>query len=346
MNKKRTHPLLLSFFFITVALIPVSFSYAEVSANAASSVAQTKQTTKKLAYIVSDIRIPFWEIMSRGIKDSSEALGYELEIYSAENNAKHELENTVKALKNKVAGIIVSPSTSSACVTILKLAKRAGIPVVISDVGSDSGDYVSYISSNNREAAYQIGTILTQKMLELGWQNSSVGIVAIPQKRLNGQARTAGFMRALEEAGIEGADIKQQSTFTENETYHLSKEMINNTDNLRAIWLQTSNRYNGALRAIADSRKKQDILLITFDAEPAFLKLIPQGVIVGSAMQQPYLMGEKAVQSMHKHLTGEAVNKNMQLPILIISKDNIEEKLPVIKRNVLGMKAQEIKTKP
>lgn len=346
MNKKRIHPFLLSLFFITAALFSASFVYAEVPANEALSVAQKKPLNKKLAYIVSDSSIPFWEIMSRGIKNSSAALGYELEIYSAENNAKRELKNTIKALKNKVAGIIVSPNTSSACVTILKLAKQAGIPVVIADVGTDSGDYVSYISSNNREAAYQIGKILSQKMFALGWQGSSVGIIAIPQKRLNGQARTAGFMQAMEEAGIEGADIKQQSTFTENETYHLSKEMINNTADLRAIWLQTSNRYNGVLRAIADSKKQQDILLVTFDAEPAFLKLIPQGVIVASAMQQPYLMGQEAVLAMHKYLTGKAVIKNLQLPIMIISKDNIEENLTVIKKNVLGIETPEIKIKP
>jgi len=42
---------------------------------------------KKLAYIVSDARIPFWQIMTRGIKNSAKELGYEVEIYSAENNA-------------------------------------------------------------------------------------------------------------------------------------------------------------------------------------------------------------------------------------------------------------------
>ncbi|MDO8453581.1 MAG: substrate-binding domain-containing protein [Sulfurimonas sp.] len=295
------------------------------------------QTKKKIAYIVTDSRIPFWAIMGRGVQSGADSLGYELEIYSAENSTKKELELSVKAIKDEVSGIIVSPSTSSACVTILKLAKGANIPVVISDIGTDGGEYVSYISSNNREGAYEIGKLLAKKMADLGWNNGRVGIVAIPQKRLNGQARTAGFMQAMDEANIKGADIKQLVTWSEEETYTFCKEMIESYPDLRAIWLQTSNGYNGALRAITESGKKNELLLMAFDAEPEFLDLIPTGVLAGSAMQQPYLMGQEAIKAMDLYLSGKDVPKSIQLPILPISTENIAEKLPIIKRDVLGI---------
>jgi len=311
----------------------LSFTHASSTNNAKTNL----HKQKKLAYIVSDIRIPFWKIMAKGIKNASDSLGYDFEIYDAQNSAKKELEVTIKAIQDNVSGIIVSPTNSSACVTILKLAQNAGIPVVVADIGADSGEYVSYISSNNRQGAYEIGKVLVKKMREKNWQNGLVGIIAIPQKRLNGQERTAGFMHALDEANIKGADIKQFIKWTEEETYNYSKEMINNYPNLRAIWLQTSNLYDGALRAIKDLGKKDEIILIAFDAEPVFLDLIPKGVIIGSGMQQPYLMGEEAATTMGKHLNGQKVEKNIQLPILTISTDNIAKKLPLIHRNVLGM---------
>ena len=301
------------------------------------SLEKPNQTSKKLAYIVSDIRIPFWEIMSRGVVSSCHSLGYGVEVYSADNIAKRELEFSVKAIKDKVSGIIVSPTNSSACATILKLAKKAGIPVVIADIGTESGDYVSYISSDNKDGAYQIGKVLIIKLQKLGWEKSRVGIVGIPQKRLNGQARTAGFMRAMDEAGVRGADIKQQVTFSEQETYQLSKELIDSNPDIRAIWLQGSDRYIGALRAIDDAGKKDDILLLTFDAEPIFLELIPKGIIIGSAMQQPYLMGQKAVAQMNDYLNGRPVKKQVKLSILAISEENITQMLPEIKKNVLGI---------
>ena len=291
----------------------------------------------KLAYIVSDSRIPFWEIMSRGIKSKATELGYQIDVYSANNDAKTELQLAVKALAGKVAGLIISPTNSSASVTILKLAENAGVPVVISDIGTESGLYVSYISSDNREGAYQIGQVLVDKMKQLGWTDGTVGIIAIPQKRANGQARTAGFMQAMEEAGIRAADIRQQETFSYEETYEFSKELIAQNPGLRAIWLQGSDRYQGALDAIADAGKKDDILLICFDAEPEFIELISNGTLVGAAMQQPFLMGEMAVKSMHEHLSGITVTKEQQLNILAISSQNLDEKISIIKRNVLGI---------
>ncbi|OHD83977.1 MAG: sugar ABC transporter substrate-binding protein [Sulfuricurvum sp. RIFCSPLOWO2_02_FULL_43_45] len=295
---------------------------------------------KKLAYIVSDTRIPFWSIMGRGVQKSADTLGYKLEIYSAENSPKRELEFVAKAIRENVSGIIVSPTTSSACTTILKLASSSNIPVVISDIGTDGGDYVSYISSDNKQGAYQIGNILAKQMLQRDWSDGRVGIIAIPQKRLNGQARTAGFMQAMDEAHIKSADIKQQSTFSYQETYNYSKELMANHPNLRAIWLQGSDRYQGALDAIAHSGKKEKILLLTFDAEPEFIDLISKGVLVASAMQQPYLMGEKAVLSMDMHLKGQIVPKNQQLPVLAVSRENVHELFSVIQRNVLGIESK------
>lgn len=309
-----------------------------VVANDSIAVPDTNnKLSQKIVYIVSDIRIPFWSIMGAGIQNSAQFLGYKFDIYSANNSAKRELELTVQAIREDVAGLIISPTSSSASVTILKLAEKANIPVVISDIGTDSGEYVSYISSDNKSGAYDIGKILTTKMVQQGWGKGSVGIIAIPQKRANGRDRTAGFMKALNEVNIKSAGIKQQVTFSYQETYDFSKEFIEQNSKLRAIWLQGSDRYQAALNAINDAGKKNEVFLVCFDVEPAFLKLIPDGVLIGTAMQQPYLMGQEAMKSMHSSLDNKKVIKNLQLPILAISAENIAEKLTLIRKNVLGL---------
>ena len=290
----------------------------------------------KLVYLVSDIRIPFWEIMYKGVQEQASKLGYDIEVLSANNNKKTELENTVNALNQGVAGLIISPINSSTAVTIIQLAKKFKTPVVVLDIGANSTEYVSYISSNNYMGAYHIGKVLVKKMQTLKWDKTgSVGIIAIPQKRANGKARTDGFMKALDEADIKGAGIKQQKNFTYKETYDFAKALISYNPSMKALWLQGSNHYQAALDAIADMKK--EILLICFDAEPIFLKLIPEGVLVGAAMQQPFLMGQHAVSSMHDFLQNKPVVKEEKLPVLAISQENLKEKLPMIKRNVLGM---------
>jgi ribose transport system substrate-binding protein len=291
----------------------------------------------KIAYIVSNMSIPFWNIMSNGAINSAKNLGYNIEIFDSENDNKKELENTIKAINEKVSGIVISPNNSSSCVTILKLAKKANIPVIISDIGTEAEDYISYISSDNEKGAYEIGKILAQELNKLNIENPKVAIIAISQKRINAQKRTNGFLKAMTDFSIQTTDIKQQVKFSKEETYNFTKEIIEKTPDLNAIWLQTSDKYQVALDAINDSGKKDKILLLTFDAEPEFVDLISNKIILASAMQQPFLMGEQALITLDKYLHKKDVEKNYKLSVLTISKENIKNNLPIIKRNVFGI---------
>lgn len=297
---------------------------------------------KKLAYIVSDINIPFWQIISKGIKDKSNELGYEIHIYSSNNLKKNELENLASAISLKIDGLIISPINSSTASTLLEIAKMNKIPTIVADIGSDSQDYLSFISSDNKKGAYELGKILSKYMKSLSWnKEGTVGIIAIPQKRLNGKDRTIGFIQALEEENIKVSGMYQQVDFSYEETYNYSKKLIDENKNLRAIWLQGSDKYKGALDAIKKANKQNEIALICFDAEPEFLEMIQNGDLVASAMQQPYIIGQEAVVTFNNYFNNKEVKKEQKMEILSISKENIDDKLKIIKLNVLGIKSYE-----
>ncbi|MGM0624186.1 MAG: substrate-binding domain-containing protein [Campylobacterota bacterium] len=293
--------------------------------------------TKKITYIVSDSSIPFWQILEKGVRTKAKDLGYEISVCNSGNSLKTELQCTIKATNDGTDAIVISPINSSSSVTVLDFAQKADIPVVIADIGTEKGEYLSYISSDNYAGAYALGKILTAKMQELHIEDAGVGIIAIPQKRANGKERTEGFMQALREADIKGVGIKQQVDFSLEETYNHAKDLIANNPQMKALWLQGSDKYKGALQAIKDAGKEGEILLICFDAEPEFLDMIPKGTLVGAAMQQPFLMGEKAIEIIDNHFDDKEVQKNIKLPILAISEKNIKQKLPTIKQNVLGI---------
>ncbi|MCT7443961.1 substrate-binding domain-containing protein [Aliarcobacter cryaerophilus] len=297
---------------------------------------------KKLAYIVSDINIPFWQIISKGIKDKSNELGYEIHIYSSNNLKKNELENLASAISLKIDGLIISPINSSTASTLLEIANMNKIPTIVADIGSDSQDYLSFISSDNKKGAYELGKILSKYMKSLSWnKEGTVGIIAIPQKRLNGKDRTIGFIKALEEDNIKVSGMYQQVDFSYEETYNYSKKLIDENKNLRAIWLQGSDKYKGALDAIKKANKQNEIALICFDAEPEFLEMIQNGVLVASAMQQPYIIGQEAVVTLNNYFNNKEVKKEQKMEILSISKENIDDQLKIIKLNVLGIKSDE-----
>ena len=216
------------------------------------------------------------------------------------------------------------------------------IPTIVADIGSDSQDYLSFISSDNKKGAYELGKILSKYMKSLSWnKEGTVGIIAIPQKRLNGKDRTIGFIKALEEDNIKVSGMYQQVDFSYEETYNYSKKLIDENKNLRAIWLQGSDKYKGALDAIKKANKQNEIALICFDAEPEFLEMIQNGDLVASAMQQPYIIGQEAVVTLNNYFNNKEVKKEQKMEILSISKENIDDQLKIIKLNVLGIKSDE-----
>jgi ribose transport system substrate-binding protein len=111
-------------------------------------------------------------------------------------------KNAQDAIARGVAGIVISPTDSSTCPSVLALAQKANIPVVIGDIGTNEGEYVSFIISDNREGANGVGKALVAAMKEKGMADGTVGLVTISLTRNNGKKRTAGFRAALEEGGI------------------------------------------------------------------------------------------------------------------------------------------------
>ena len=292
---------------------------------------------KTIVYLTPGLDLPFWRYLSKGIENTARKSGYGFNALDSHNNAATQLKNAQDVIARGVAGICISPTDSSTAPAVLALAQRANIPVIISDIGTNSGEYVSFVISDNFKGAYGIGQVLGAAMKQKGWTDGSVGIVAISQARKNGQARTAGFRKALHEAGItKSAGLQQMQSYTAAETFKFVQDMLTSNPNMRGLFVQTDQPTTGALRAIKAGRRQGDLLVAAFDGTPELVDLIKQGEIVGSGMQQPYLMGEKSAEALLAHLKGQSVPKETSVPILIVTSKNIGQMLPTIKTTVFA----------
>ncbi len=291
---------------------------------------------KQLAYLTPGLDLPFWRILAKGIDDEAKAAGGGSTAYDSHNNAQTQLQNAQDAIARKVDGILISPTDSSTCPAVLNLAKRAGIPAVIADIGTTGGDYVSFIISDNYQGAYGIGKVLAQKMTAKGGTKGTVGLVTISLARNNGKARTNGFMKAMDEAGIKQAALSQMQTYTADETLHFVQDMLTAHPDLGGLFIETDQPTLGALRALSAARKEGQVLVAAFDGIPEFVDLIKKGTIVGSGMQQPYLMGQRSAQAILDHLSGKKTEKEILVPIQVVTQENIAQVEPTIRKTVFG----------
>lgn len=288
----------------------------------------------QIVYIVDTMGDPFWGYVALGIKDAVEQRGYSLSISDSKSSAQNQLQNTQDAVAKHVAGIVLSPTDSSTAPAVLDMAAAANIPVSFAGIGTVSGKYVTYVTSDDEQGAHGAGVELAKALKAHGWNDGTIGMIQISQARQNGRLRTGGFEKAMQEAGYKVVAKNEMRLYTADETFKFAQDMLTAHPEMRGIFVEAANASLGALRAIQASRRADQTLLVAFDGLPQFVDLIKQGDLVASAMQQPYLMGFKAAEATIDSIEGKPTQQTIALPVLIVTKDNMDEMLPVLKKTV------------
>jgi ribose transport system substrate-binding protein len=289
------------------------------------------QESYEVAYLTPGLNIPFWKYLSDGIKQQaardSEATGATINVtdYDSRNDAGRQLQNAQDAITAGLDLLIISPTDSSSAPTVLELAAENNVPVVIADIGTDSGDYVSFIISSNETGAYESGQVLMQKMAEKGCEGADVIMLTISQARLNGQNRTKGITAAVEEAGSTIVQFLQSEDYTRAEAQVQASDLLSANPEACGFFAQHDEAALGAFTAIDESGRADDIILASFDGSPESVELIKQGSIVAASMQQPVLMGRISLEVGLKHLRGDEVEKETEVPTILVTTENIEE---------------------
>ena len=282
----------------------------------------------QIVYIVDTMGDPFWGYVALGIKDAVQERGYSLAISDSKSSAQNQLQNAQDAVAKHVAGIVLSPTDSSTAPAVLDIAASANIPV------SFAGKYVTYVTSDDEQGAYGAGNELAKALKAHGWNDGTIGMIQISQARQNGRLRTGGFEKAMKEAGYQVVAKNEMRLYTADETFKFAQDMLTAHPEMRGIFVEAANASLGALRAIQASRRADQTLLVAFDGLPQFVDLIKQGDLVASAMQQPYLMGYKAAESTIDSIEGKSTQQTIALPVLIVTKDNMDQMLPVLEKTV------------
>ena len=292
---------------------------------------------KEIVYITPGMDLPFWRAVAKGVGKTVTAAGYSYSVLDSHNSAPTQLQNAQDAIAHDVAGIVISPTDSSTAPSVLALAKRNNVPVVIADIGTNSGDYVSLIKSDNYKGAYGVGEALAVALKAKGWEKDAFGLCTISLARKNGQDRTAGFRDAMKAAGlVNEAALKQMQSYTTDETFKFVQDMLTGAPNLRGLFVEVDQPTLGALQAIKAANRSDDVLVASFDGIPEFVDLLKSGRLVAVGMQQPYLMGDRAAAALIGSLKGTTPEKETLVPIMVATHQNIEDLLPTARRTVFA----------
>lgn len=282
------------------------------------SFAQGAKETKDglvFGYAVQDLGNQYWVTAADGVKAKCAELGITCLVMDANTDPAKELANVEDMIQRKVDAILLSPWDSDSGATATKLANKAGIPVFVLDIGVTSGDYVSFIISDNKEGGVQAGEFMAT-LIPAG---SEVAHITCQLGYVQPALRGEGFTEAATKAGMKIV-AKQPADSQRALGMNVMQNMLQANPNIKGVFCENDEMALGAVEAIAAAGKKGQIAVIGFDGNSDAVDAVNDGRMAATVAQQPFMMGEMGVQAAFDHLNGKAVEKTTFVPVSLIKK--------------------------
>ncbi len=220
---------------------------------------------------------------SLSIKEAAESRGVQLLF----ENAEQKQENQIKALRSfivyQVDVIAFVPIVAGGWDNILKEAKDAGIPVLITDRKIETNDpslFAGFIGTDSRQEGREAGLFLLRKFSS---RKSPVRIVEISGTEGSSPAigRAEGFREILE--GHDDFQIihSVSGDFLRSKGYELMRDILKRYDDINAVYSHNDGMTLGILEAIKEKGLSpgKDIVIITIDAEQAAIDALQRGEV-------------------------------------------------------------------
>lgn len=266
----------------------------------------------KLALVVSTLNNPFFVSMKEGAEKKAAELGYELVVLDSNNDPAKELSNIEDLVIKKVAAILINPANSDAVGNAIKIANRAGIPVLTLDRGAVRGEVVSHIASDNVAGGKMAGDYIANKLGKGAKIIQLEGIAGTSAAKERGE----GFMQAVTANSFELL-ATQPADFDRAKGLNVMENLLTAHPDVAAVFAQNDEMALGALRAIKAAGK--NVLIIGFDGTDEGITAVKAGDMGATVGQQPALIGALGVQAAVDTLNGKKVAAYVPVPLQVIN---------------------------
>lgn len=282
-----------------------------------------------VALIVKSLANEFFITMADGARQhQSQSEGaYDLIVNGIKNEV--DLAQQVALIDQMIASgvdaIVVAPADSKAVVPALARAAAAGIVVVNIDNQLD-GDILAeyelqipFVGPDNFAGAEEVGNYLAATMEA----DQSVAILEGVPTAYNSQRRTAGFLKAMNDAGI-NVVAQQSAQWDQTAAVTVTSGILVQHPELDAILAANDNMALGAVAAITQSGRGDAIKVVGFDNISAVQGLIREGRILATADQHADLLAVYGIEFALEVLSGGATQANKATPVDLVTIDSLE----------------------
>jgi len=277
----------------------------------------------KVALIMSDIGSanPFWAAVSQGAIDKGAELGVDVAAVGppgGETDIAGQIALVEDQTAKGVKGIAISPADTAALIPALEQARARGVAVLFVDKRADMPG--TYIGTNNIPAA----TLGAQHICDNVESGSDVAILQGIITGTTGQHRAQGAREGLEACGM-NIVAEQPADWDTAKAQAVTENILTANPNLKAIFSSNDNMALGAIEAVRNAGKLDDIFIVGFDGNPNAAEAILAGDLEASVAQRPYNMGQMGVENVLKLAAGETLPEEIDTGAILVTTENAEE---------------------
>ena len=266
------------------------------------------QEEKKItiAFVMGAESDPFFQAMKVGAEEEAAALGVDLIWQGDPTN--YNVATQVPIVDNVIAqapdGLVLIPTDPNGLQASLDKAVAAGIAVANVDTRvSDLSQVVTFITGDNTDGGTKAAEAIAAKIGYTDGESYEVVVGLTSATATTNVARLEGFQAAIEAnyPGIEIVDVAYSESNPQTAASNVDN-WLTKYPNLKGIFAIDGTNASGAAAALQAKDLVGKIALVGYDAYPANVDLLKQGVFTALIAQDPAAEARLAIKTLVEYI--------------------------------------------
>lgn len=319
---------------LTAALLTSSLTACSTSSPASSSSSEAKAGSGKtitLGFAQVGAESGWRTANTKSVQEAAKKAGITLKFSDAQQKQENQIKAIRSFIQQKVDVIAFSPVVESGWDTVLKEAKDAGIPVILTDRAVDTKDtslYKTFLGSDFVKEGKSAGEWLTAAYAN---EQGPVNIVELQGTTGSAPAndRKAGFADAIRADGKFKIVASQTGDFTRAKGKEVMQAFLKSQKDIDVLYAHNDDMALGAIQAIEESGKKPgtDIKVISVDGIKDAFVAMTEGKINVVVECNP-MLGDQLMELTKKVAAGESVPPRIETQEGVFPQDKAAAALP------------------
>jgi ribose transport system substrate-binding protein len=278
---------------------------------------------KTFALVQINQQALFFNQMNEGAQAAADAAGVSLVIFNANNDPAAQNSAIETYIQQGVDGLAVVAIDVNGIMPAVEQAAAAGNPVVAIDaILPEGGPQLAQIGVDNAAAGAELGAVFNEWATAAG--GAKIGIVGALNSFIQ-NVRLDGFEGAISgTAGVTMAGTVDGQNVQDTALAAAENLMTANPD-MTAIYATGEPALLGAVAAVESQGRQADVKVFGWDLTASAIAGIDAGYVEAVIQQDPAGMGAAAVDALVTLTDGGTVEKNISVPVTIVTKQNVDD---------------------